>query len=501
MTESLKNLQNGSDIRGIASKGIPGEEVNLTPSIAEKLAIAFVQWLSKKENTDASVLKIAVGMDSRISGPSLKEAFIRGATLCGSKVYDCGMATTPAMFMATQFDEIKCHGSVMVTASHLPLNRNGFKFFTSKSGIEKEDISAILDIAQSIANSDSSKKGEVVPYKLIDRYANFLCEFIINRTGKKTPLLNQKIIVDAGNGAGGFFADKILARLGADITGSQFLEPDGMFPNHMPNPENEEAINSLRQAVIQYNAKLGIIFDTDVDRAAVVDEKGKPINRNALIALLSAIILEEHPQSVIVTDSVTSNGLASFIAAKNGIHLRFKRGYRNVINKSIDINQEGKESWLAIETSGHAALRENYFLDDGAFIVAKILVKFADLTEKHQSLSNLISDLKEPILEKEFRLKINREDFAAYGTEIIRRLPEYASGIKGWELVKENYEGVRVQCDENSGNGWLLLRMSLHEPLLPLNVESESIDGFSFILSKLYDFLKEFSYLDIKSMR
>jgi phosphomannomutase len=174
-----------------------------------------------------------------------------------------------------------------------------------------------------------------------------------------------KIIVDAGNGSGGFFAGKVLAPLGADFSGSQFLEPDGNFPNHVPNPEDSTAMTFICNAVKREKADLGIIFDTDVDRFAIVDASGQPINRNELIALISAVILEEHPGSVIVTDSITSAGLKWFIEEESGgIHHRFKRGYKNVINESIRLNKEGKESWLAIETSGHAALKENHFPDD-----------------------------------------------------------------------------------------------------------------------------------------
>ena len=127
------------------------------------------------------------------------------------------------------------------------------------------------------------------------------------------PLDGLKIIVDAGNGAGGFFADKVLKKLGADTSGSQYLNPDGNFPNHIPNPENEEAMQSICEAVKRNKADLGIIFDTDVDRSAVVDKNGNPINRNSLIALISAVILKEHPGSTIVTDSITSDGLTKFI--------------------------------------------------------------------------------------------------------------------------------------------------------------------------------------------
>lgn len=122
----------------------------------------------------------------------------------------------------------------------------------------------------------------------------------------------MKVVVDAGNGSGGFFAS-MLADLGADTTGSQFLEPNGTFPNHVPNPEDPTAMQSAAGAVARAKADLGIVFDTDVDRSAVVAPDGREINRNRLIAVLSAIVLEDHPGSTVVTDSVTSKGLAQFI--------------------------------------------------------------------------------------------------------------------------------------------------------------------------------------------
>ena len=298
----------------------------------------------------------------------------------------------------------------------------------------------------------------------------------------------MKIIVDAGNGAGGFFADKVLARLGADTQGSQFLNPDGMFPNHIPNPENKEAMASICQATLDNKGDLGIIFDTDVDRAAIVGSDGRPINKNALIALISSIILEEHPQTTIVTDSVTSNGLAKFIKARGGIHHRFKRGYKNVINEALRLNEEGRESHLAIETSGHAAIKENYFLDDGAYLISKILVKAAKLYRESQDIGQLISDLDEALEDKEIRLKIEDKDFRSYANKLIKSLSEKIKDIDGWAEVADNYEGIRVDCYDEKG--WFLMRSSLHEPLLVINFESDIKGGCDTINEKLSALIK-----------
>ena len=495
-------LQNGSDIRGVAVEGVPGEDINLDDSRVEILGRAFYLWLSRKGQTYISV---ALGMDSRVSGPSLKLSFSRGFSAQGGRVVDCGLASTPAMFMATQYSELDVIAGVMLTASHLPYNRNGLKFFTGDSGLNKADISEILEIASSISFEDTLESGRVSEADLIALYAADIVKNIREKVNHprnyNRPLEGLHILVDAGNGAGGFFADKVLAPLGADTTGSQFLEPDGMFPNHVPNPENEEAMSSVCKAVIDNHADLGIIFDTDVDRAAVVDGQGHPVNRNALIALISAIILEEHPGTTIVTDSITSEGLATFIEVKlGGKHHRFKRGYKNVINEAIRLNAKGEESWIAIETSGHAALKENFFLDDGAYLVSKVLIKVAQLQLEKKNISDLIRDLQHPLESVEYRLKILDKDFVTYGNTVIETLAALVRSEEGWEAEKNNFEGIRVRCKGEREKGWFLLRLSLHDPVMPLNIESDIEGGSRAILERLRGLLTRFGQLDLSSL-
>jgi len=498
MLANYEKLQNGSDIRGVAIYEV-GKEVNLNPEVVKFIAYGFVKLLRNKVDKEAKDLKIAVGMDSRLSGPALKTAVIEGLTEVGCNVYDCGMATTPAMFMTTVLENYKCDGSIMITASHLPYYYNGLKFFTREGGCEKEDIKNILSVACKEEKHSSSNKGDISKVYFIDEYSKVLVEMIRSGADDKEnynePLAAFKIIVDAGNGAGGFFAYKVLKELGADVEGSQFIDPDGTFPNHIPNPENKEAMESIRKAVVNYKADLGIIFDTDVDRAAIVDSTGMEINKNQLIALISSIILEEHPNSTIVTDSITSKGLTEFISGLGGVHHRFKRGYRNVINEAIRLNNDGKESYLAIETSGHAALKENYFLDDGAYLIAKILIKMAKLNGAGEKIESLIKDLEIPYESLDFRIEIKSENLREYGKAIINDLEDYVKSVDGFSIAKNNYEGIRVNCDKNNGDGWFLLRLSLHEPVLALNIESDTKGGTQRIIDKLMIFLNRYNKL------
>jgi phosphomannomutase len=484
----LLKLKSGTDVRGVASEGVEGEEVVLTDEVIERITAAFLFWLSKR--TGKTELTVSVGHDSRISAPRISAAVIKVLVAGGATVLNCGLASTPSMFMTTQKRE--CDGAVQITASHHPFNRNGLKFFTKEGGLSGGDITEILTLAND-GKAMPAARGSVEECDFMKEYAEILCDTIKKGVGSERPLEGFHIIVDAGNGAGGFYATDVLLPLGADISGSQFLEPDGYFPNHIPNPENKQAMDSISFATVKSKADLGVIFDTDVDRASCVDSEGKEINRNRIVALAAAIALENNPGGVIVTDSVTSSGLKTFIEETlGGKHLRFKRGYKNVIDESVRLNKEGVLSPLAIETSGHAAFAENYFLDDGAYLITKIIIKMAKLREEGKTINDLISSLGEAKDEAELRFKIKTEDFTSYGKSVIENLEKYAKEA-GWDIAPDNYEGIRV----NIKDGWFLLRLSVHDPIMPLNIESDSEGGAKPIAAALYEFLKTCDKLDL----
>ncbi|PLY00990.1 MAG: phosphomannomutase/phosphoglucomutase [Desulfuromonas sp.] len=499
--EKWFKLQNGSDIRGVASSGVAEQPITLTDPVVRAIGRAFTEWLAERSGTPAAELKISVGHDSRISAERIKKSIFQGLATGGATLFDCGLASTPAMFMSTLFSNHNYDGAIMLTASHLPFNRNGMKFFTREGGLEKKDIKEILTLAAQHGELETEASSAAVKVDLMGDYTNHLVQVIRAGSGCETPLNGLKIVVDAGNGAGGFFVDRVLRPLGADTDGSRFLEPDGMFPNHAPNPEDAKAMEAIIAAVTENRADFGIIFDTDVDRAGAVDRNGTPINRNRFIALMAAIVLEEHPGSVIVTDSVTSTGLKWWIEEKlGGVHHRFQRGYRNVINEAIRLNTAGSESWLAMETSGHGALKENHFLDDGAYQIAKILIKIARLKEAGQTIDELIAELPEPVEAAEFRPAILVSDFSSYADDVLTAFSAFAEATPGWQLTPNNHEGVHVTCDATAGNGWALLRKSLHDPQLPLNIESEDAGGVARIADKIRTFLAGFAELKLPEM-
>ena len=496
--KNYKELKSGSDVRGYASD-IFGNTANLTDEAVFDITSAFVLFLEKKCNKKASELTVSVGHDSRITAEKIKTKVIEALVRAGVTVIDCGLSSTPSMFMTTV--HAGCDGAVQITASHHPADRNGLKFFLTTGGLASSEIAEIIEMANEGKMAESAD-GNVIVRDFMTEYSEILRSIICKELGVSEddkPLKNYHIVVDAGNGAGGFYAEKVLAPLGADTSGSVYLEPDGMFPNHIPNPENSEAMASISNAVLSSKADLGVIFDTDVDRAGCVDADGVEINRNRLVALAAAIALENEPNSTIVTDSVTSSGLKEFIENElKGKHHRFKRGYKNVIDEAIRLCNEGINAPLAIETSGHAALKENYFLDDGAYLVTKIIIKMAKLGREGKSISDLTASLKMPKDAKEIRFNIKATDFRAFGQNVISDLENWCNARQneGYIIADDNREGIRVSIND----GWFLLRLSVHDPVMPMNIESDSEGGVKTILEKIKEFFYQYDMLDTSTL-
>lgn len=494
---TYNSLKSGTDMRAVAM----GDKALLTPQLAERIGRAFAEWIDRRaaaSNTQDEVQTIAIGRDARLTGEALLAACAHGMAMQGFRVLDFGMCTTPAMFKCLVGDQPLAQASIMITASHHPADRNGFKFFTPQGGINAEELSEIIALMEEDFEP-SGRMGIVEKSDYLRRYTKDLMELVREKLDDPVsrPLLGLHVLVDAGNGAGGFYA-AMLEQLGAWTEGSQFLEPDGTFPNHAPNPEDPAAIESLSQAVVKHTADLGVIFDADCDRAAIVDQSGLAINRNRLIALVSAMLLNQEPGLTIVTDSVTSSGLSKFIGEWGGEHYRYKRGYRNVIDEAKLLNAAGINCPLAIETSGHAALRENDFLDDGMYLSTLLICEAMRLKREGKTLSSLIEGLQEPVESAELRLNILPEDFRSAGVKIIDAVMDHASEAEGWTIAPDNREGVRIAFDLDQGidNAWFLLRISVHDPVLALNIESDIPGGVKSILSALYEVIRHSTDVD-----
>ena len=398
----------------------------------------------------------------------------------------------------------------MITASHLPSDRNGFKFFAAfaPSGFTRAQVLGIGEIAETYAleclamtklhGFSSSKVISALHVDWMPLYADTLKNAVLIKTkgvvqDDARPLAGLKLILNPGNGAGGFF-QTVLEDLGADVSASIHLEPDGSFPNGIPNPEDVKMLELTLSICEREQADLGIMLDTDADRCGFVtprtinDETGvrndyEALNRNRLIALLGFIFAQEKPGCAVVTDSVTSEGLGDFLKNKLGLqHIRYIKGYANVIGKARELTDSGEvDAELAIETSGHCAMRENGYLDDGTYTAVKIVSALAqqravDLSNGQSStLLDVISDMSELDEVCELRMSTNdasldtmQKIFALCTAEI-----EQVSLINNrWKVDKENLEGVRLRV--GSEGQFFMLRKSLHDPIVSLQIEAQS---------------------------
>jgi len=469
---------------------------------------------------------IVVGRDPRIHGKRLVDSLCRGIEdVRGVKVIETGLASTPSMFEFCRSD--MCDGSIMVTASHLPENRNGFKFFTKEGGYTKKNIDELAGYASSCAKHWydvgllPTVFGTRTSVNLMPHYASTLRNSIIREVngGRRASISNLKpleglrIVLNAGNGSGFFFND-ILKDLGADVSNSMHLTPDGSFPEDtgVPNPEYKGMIDATKSVCEKCSADIGIMLDTDADRCGFVlprydndasARKYEALNRNRLIALLSVIFHSSSPGCTIVTDSVTSEGLSRFLQDLGLNHVRYLKGYANVIGKAKELTKSGKVLVeMAIETSGHCAMRENDYLDDGTYTAVKVIGLLARIARSidegdngHVGLLGLISGLNEMEETSELRVRVLDGSLVTTNhifSKIVNDVEDATSRKEDWELDRDNLEGVRVR--NGSDGSFFMLRKSLHDPVISLQVEGSSEDDVrNTVILSLLDIMSKFS--------
>jgi phosphomannomutase len=497
-----------------------GTYPSLTPFAAHCFGYALADMLLEEQqqknakNSDDktnTIITIALGQDPRTHGMRLTDALARGAEsrLPGTiRVVYTGIATTPACAAFCRLLKT-ADAAVMVTASHLPGDRNGMKFYTAAAaGMTRADIAQLGMRAMAHAETwyatgnvpPTSGHDSVFCSEWVDwmpAYADMLQQAVVRevQSGTALPLQGLKIVFNPGNGAGSFF-QSVLENLGADATSSIHLEPDGTFPNGIPNPESDDMMQQTIQACEKTQADLGIMLDTDADRCGFVvprtvvtdDASGsitkrsdyEPLNRNRLIALLGVVFSRSDPGCAVVTDSVTSEGLTTFLEQLGLKHVRYLKGYANVINKAKELTESGQlNAALAIETSGHCAMQENDYLDDGTYTAVKVVSLLArERAAGTASLLDLIKDMPEldeicelrcPV--KDGSLETMREvfDFCALGME--RSCEGEDPAVEAWQIDTENLEGIRIR----TGNGgFMMLRKSLHDPIISLQIEARS---------------------------
>lgn len=425
------------DIRGIYKE-------ELSEELSYLLGKAFVT-LIKKEKTKTPN-KVTVGMDSRESSKSIKDALLKGITDCGFDVIDLGLCPTPLQYYSLFSLNLE-HG-VMITGSHNPPEFNGFKITVGKETIYGEKIKSLSHIIKKEEFSPSIKKGKVEKYNIIDDYIGFMLKNFSSLEG-------LKLVIDSGNGTAGIVAPKIFRELGAEVI-ELFSEPDGKFPNHHPDPVVLKNLQDLRIKVCEEKAHLGIGFDGDADRIGVIDETGEVVWGDRLMIIFAKDILINNPEAKIIGEVKCSKTMYEQIEKMGGIPIMWKTGH-SLIKKKM--KEEG--ALLAGEMSGHIFFNDRYFGYDDAIYASLRLAEIIKKSGKPYGVRKLLEGIKDLYSSPEIRIDCPDE-------KKFLVVENFKSYFKSHDCC--TIDGIRINFPE----GWALLRASNTQPALVLRFEAET---------------------------
>lgn len=427
------------DIRGVYGK-------DLTEETAFRIGAAF-GTINKG--------KIAVGMDARLSSPSLKEKLIGGLISTGCSVVDVGLITSPMMIFAV--GNYRLDGGIMITASHNPKEYNGFKVF-AKGAMPVSYESGLGRIERLVSEGKFAKgKGAVEKKNIVEDYSKFLLGQV-SFNGKK-----MKVVVDGGNGAAGKINAEILRKAGFDVI-ELYCNPDGNFPNHQPDPMEPENTEDLCEMVQDLDADLGLAFDGDGDRLGIIDKGGKRTSNNYIFILLAKHALAKHPNGKIVINISCSMAVEDCVKKWGGIPVECKVGHTYITQKMAEVGGA-----FAGELSGHFFFKE-FFSGDDALLAGLKLLEFlinnkTSIPHEAAQIPKYFSEVEENIV-----IPIKEEDKAPFMEKIKRDMKK-----KGYKIL--DIDGVKVLFED----GWLLFRPSNTTPLIRYGYESRTKDGFERI--------------------
>lgn len=436
------------DIRGHAERDFPPDDVR---ALAAGLGAYFRAHGARR---------VTLGRDARLSSPRI-HAEIRDALLrAGCDVLDIGIVHTPGLYFSVfHFD---ADGGVMITASHNPGEDNGLKVVRGRSTIFGAEIQ---ELRERVERGESAPAGPAGQATDVDLFTPYLGHLTANlRLGARRP----RVVLDAGNGTGGLAARPLLERLGCEVE-ALYVEPDGNFPNHHPDPTVPENLADLIATVQRTGAEVGIALDGDADRIGVVDERGRIVWGDQLMILFARAILQTRPAAAFVSEVKCSQALYDDIAAHGGRAIMWKVGH-SLIKKKM--KEEG--AVLAGEMSGHMFFADRYFgFDDGVYAAGRLI----ELLSQGPRLVDLVDTL--PVLFNTPEIRIDCPDdlkFAvvAHATEHFRA-----------RYAVVDIDGVRVRF----ADGWGLVRASNTGPVLVMRCEASSPERLAVIRAEIEDVL------------
>lgn len=427
-------------------RGKLGEELN--EDIAYRIGRAYGEFLKPKT--------IVVGGDVRLTSESLKLALANGLMDAGTDVLDIGLSGTEEIYFATF--HLGVDGGIEVTASHNPMDYNGMKLvrenakpISGDTGLR--DVQRLAE-ANDFAPVDQSRRGSYKQISVLDAYVDHLMGYI-DFANFTRPL---KLVVNSGNGAAGHVIDAIEKRFNDAKVPVTFIkvhhQPDGNFPNGIPNPLLPECRQDTTDAVIANQADLGIAFDGDFDRCFLFDGQGQFIEGYYIVGLLAEAFLQKEPGAKIIHDPRLTWNTIDIVTKAGGIPVMSKTGHAFIKER-----MRKEDAIYGGEMSAHHYFRDFAYCDSGMIpwlLIAEMLCV------KNQSLGELVGQ--------------RMQAFPASG-EINRKLGNAQVVIQG---IRDIYEPDAVSIDGTDGvsieySDWRFnLRTSNTEPVVRLNVESRS---------------------------
>lgn len=439
------------DIRGT----VTGPDAQLTPEVARLVGQAYGTYVQR----ELGLTQVFVGGDNRASTPPLMDAVIDGLLSTGLRVTDIGPVLTPTVYFASASHDTA--GGIMITGSHLTTQYNGIKMAYGRLALADEQIQDLLRLIQ--ADDFLTGQGELShDYHMIHTHMAAIQSKVTMGDRK------LRVVVDAGNGLSGMYVPPVMQACGVEVI-CLFCEPDGSFPNHLPNPENPELTKDLEAAVIDHKADLGIGFDGDADRCGIIDDRGRHVAADRLLALLARDLLTRMPGAKVVFDVKASQTLPEVIRASGGEPVMWKSGHSLMKAKMAEIGAP-----IGGEVSGHLFIGEDYYgFDDAPLVALKVLEL---LSKADQTVSAMLDDLPQLVATP----------------EIIMRAPDdvkfrIIDAVR--DRLQDRYEVVTVDgARAIFENGWGLVRASNTQPAITMRFEAHT-------RPQLVEYMKRFDAL------
>ena len=433
------------DIRGVA-------DTELTSPIVNEIAKGFGTWLARHE-----VKKAVVGGDVRLSTPRIRESFINGLLETGIDVVDIGVVTSPILYWSLY--HLNLEGGVMITGSHNPKDMNGIKLVYGKATLWGKEIQEVQSVVTSGDFAKPPKKGELINADIGDAYIDMLASKIKLEGNESKKLL---VAYDCGNGTAGLYFSKFLSKIG--VSGAAlFEEPDGLFPNHHPDPQKRENLQDLISLVKSERADVGVAFDGDADRIGVVDDQGNVIWADRLMALFWDEILVAHPGADVLVEVKCSLALPEEAERLGGKPIFCQGGHSVMKAKMREIG-----ALFGGEYSGHMFFADEFYGFDDPFYASGRLLRIMT-RNRAKKLSEIMRHIPEYPTTQESR--IDCADDVKF--TVIENIKKKLEGQ--YPLI--TCDGVRIVYPD----GWGLIRASNTQPVITTRCEGRTQEALDRI--------------------